>query len=261
MRTYEEYQQVKTLVDQGLNQCQVARATGIPRGTLRGWLKRGFCPQTGISKTRAMPDASTYLNQSEDRRKAYSFILGEYLGDGCIRTMPRGVYRLDIYNDRKYEGLNQLIETRMKSILPDNKVTRLPHGSNCWDIAVYSKNLPVLFPQIGKGKKHLRKIELTPWQLEIVDAYPHEFIKGLLYSDGSIYQHSHDNGKYVYLCYHFINKSRDIVDYYTRSLKQVGITKKPRWDAKRGIWVVVLYWREDCDVLSTFVSRKHDIVP
>ncbi len=41
-----------------------------------------------------------------------------------------------------------------------------------------------MFPQDGPGKKHERPIALEPWQQEIVDAHPWEFIRGLIHSDG-----------------------------------------------------------------------------
>lgn len=260
MRTRDEYERVSQLLSNGLNQCEVSRQSGIPRGTIRDWIKRGFCPRTGTKNDLRQIiriDPASYLARNEDLKRAYSFVLGEYLGDGCIRTI-NNTYRLDIYNDKKYEGLNRLIEQQMKIVFPENRVTRINHGG-CWDIAVYSNQIPNLFPQMGKGKKHDRKIQLTTWQSEIVNSYPHEFIRGLFYSDGCIYQHAHDDGKYVYTCYHFINKSRDIIDCLTRSLAIVGIIKDARWDVKRKIWVINIYDRERCNKLAEFIPSKQSL--
>jgi hypothetical protein len=39
-------------------------------------------------------------------------------------------------------------------------------------------------PQDGPGRKHERKIELEPWQHEIVNNYPGDFARRLFHSDG-----------------------------------------------------------------------------
>jgi hypothetical protein len=43
---------------------------------------------------------------------------------------------------------------------------------------------PILFPQHGPGRKHLRPIILEPWQRAIVERHPAEFVRGCLESDG-----------------------------------------------------------------------------
>ena len=40
------------------------------------------------------------------------------------------------------------------------------------------------FPQHGPGRTHERPITLEPWQQEIVDRHPGEFVRGLIHSDG-----------------------------------------------------------------------------
>jgi hypothetical protein len=41
-----------------------------------------------------------------------------------------------------------------------------------------------VFPQVGPGPKHLRKIELAPWQWQLVERHPRELVKSLIHSDG-----------------------------------------------------------------------------
>jgi len=93
--------------------------------------------------------------------------LGLYLGDGSIATHPRQVFRLWIVCANAYPGLIQRCENAMAEVLP-NKVGRTPK-IGCTEVAAYSKHWPCLFPQHGPGKKHERRIELTPWQQELVD--------------------------------------------------------------------------------------------
>jgi hypothetical protein len=45
------------------------------------------------------------------------------------------------------------------------------------------KHWPCLFPQHGPGKKHLRTIELVPWQREIAGKEPGRLLRGLIHSD------------------------------------------------------------------------------
>lgn len=213
----------------------------------------------GVSKTRQIIDIKDYFT-TDKMKKAYAFVLGEYLGDGCIKTMKREVYRLDIYNDSKYEALNRLIAMKIQEVFPHNKVNRPLSSENCWDIYVYSKNIPTLFPQIGPGAKYKRKIELLQWQLDIIDEYPKDFISGLFYSDGSIYDHCQIiNGKeYKYVHYSFSNKSLDIVQYLLRSLKQIGV-EKDLYLHPRGHYIVQNFKKEQCKILAEFLPKRFDI--
>jgi hypothetical protein len=70
----------------------------------------------------------------------------------------------------------------MAEVLP-NKVSRTPK-IGCTEVASYSKHWPCLFPQHGPGRKHERRIELVPWQQELVDLDPRPLVRGLLHSDG-----------------------------------------------------------------------------
>jgi hypothetical protein len=47
-----------------------------------------------------------------------------------------------------------------------------PGGSNCVNLVSYWKQWPCLFPQHGRGRKHLRPIELADWQRSIISEDP-----------------------------------------------------------------------------------------
>jgi hypothetical protein len=47
-----------------------------------------------------------------------------------------------------------------------------------------SEALAVPVSQHGRGKEHLRKIELAPWQQVIASAHPERLLRGLIQSDG-----------------------------------------------------------------------------
>jgi len=92
---------------------------------------------------------------------AYAYLLGLYLGDACISTHPRGVYRLRITLDVRYPGIVQECEAAMQAVLPWNRVGCQLRKCNCFEVSAYSKSWPCLLPQHGEGKKHQRRIVLA----------------------------------------------------------------------------------------------------
>jgi intein-encoded DNA endonuclease-like protein len=83
----------------------------------------------------------------------------------------------------------------------------------------------LLFPQHGPGLKHERRIELEPWQREITHAYPREFIRGLINSDGCRFTNPvrHGDRLYTYPRYLFSNVSEDIKRLFCEHLDLLGI--------------------------------------
>jgi hypothetical protein len=102
---------------------------------------------------------------------AYSYLLGLYLGDGCISVAgdrAKGVWKLRIMCADSWPGLIQECAHAMRAIRPDNKVMMI-QCQGCTEVLSCSRHWPCLFPQHGPGKKHLRRIELAEWQQVIVD--------------------------------------------------------------------------------------------
>jgi hypothetical protein len=81
MRTDEEFRGVRTLIGQGLNDCEIARLTGIPRRTIRDWRQDRREERNGER-------ASSYAFDMLPR-DSYAYLLGLYLGDGHISRFPR----------------------------------------------------------------------------------------------------------------------------------------------------------------------------
>jgi hypothetical protein len=71
----------------------------------------------------------------------------------------------------------------MSAVRPDNKV-RTQQQVGCTEVISHSKHWPCLLPQHGSGRKHLRTIDLQPWQRTIVMENPGCFARGLFHSDG-----------------------------------------------------------------------------
>jgi hypothetical protein len=185
VRSRAEVAFVLELVRAGWNDCEIARETAIPRRTIRDW-RTGRTPDFDRLRTRPSPNARSCAVCRGDPlslpQSAYTYLLGLYLGDGCIATHPREVFRLRIVCADAYPELIQRCETAMAEVLP-NKVSRTPK-IGCTEVAAYSKHWPCLFPQYGPGRKHERRIELAPWQQGLVDQDPRPLLRGLLHSDG-----------------------------------------------------------------------------
>jgi hypothetical protein len=238
VRSRAEVAFVLELVRAEWNNCEIARETGIPRRTIRDW-RSGRIPDFDRVRTRRSPYAQSCRicggDPSNLPQGAYTYLLGLYLGDGFISTHHRQVFRLRIVCANAYPGLIQRCESAMAEVLP-NKVSRTPK-IGCTEVASYSKHWPCLFPQHGPGKKHERKIELTPWQQELVDLDPRPLVRGLLHSDGCRVL-NWVNGT-PYPRYHFTNVSADIRGIFGRACDQLGVDWRPnnRWSlsvARRG---------------------------
>jgi hypothetical protein len=160
---------------------------------------------------------------------AYAYLLGLYLGDGCISPHPRGTgYYLTIACADAWPGLVQQCREAISRVRPGIGVyARQKQG--CSMVTSYYRHWPLLFPQHGPGKKHERPIVLEPWQQAIVDAHPWEFIRGLIHSDGCRITNwttrvvAGERKRYEYPRYFFANKSDDIRKLFTDALDLVGV--------------------------------------
>jgi hypothetical protein len=120
------------------------------------------------------------LNLEEE---PYSYLLGLYLGDGCISRHPRS-YKLRIVLDQKYPGIIAECAAAMAAVLP-NRVGQA-QKIGCIEVWSYSQHWPCLFPQHGSGVKHKRRIILEPWQTWVaVERQSHHLLRGLMHSDGA----------------------------------------------------------------------------
>jgi hypothetical protein len=194
----------------GLNAAQIADIAGIPRSTVREWIRKPRSPRE-----------TTTFDPAQLPRAEYSYLLGFYLGDGSISCHPREVYRLRIVTDARYPKVIAECVAAMRAVMPNNRVLveKLPYRAVV--VGCYSKNWPLLFPQHGPGRKHERKIELAPWQQEIVDRFPREFLRGLIHSDGCRVL-NRVNGK-DYPRYFFTQVSDDIRGIFCEACGQLGI--------------------------------------
>jgi hypothetical protein len=211
MRAPEEVATVLELVRAGLNDCEIARRTGIPRGTIRCW-RIGRVPNFQRSRAVCPVCAEDPLALPQS---PYTYLLGLYLGDGCLAAHPRDVYRLRISCASAYPELIRRCEQAITEVLPVkiNKVRR----QGCFEVYSFSKHWICLFPQQGPGRKHQRKIELAGWQQELIDVDPRPLLRGLLHSDGCRVLNWVKGTSYPR--YHFINVSSDIRAIFRRATR------------------------------------------
>ena len=201
MRPAGQVDLVAYLAERGLSQNRIAAVTGIPRETVRMWLA-GALPRTAACCELPRRVAGA----------AYSHLLGLYLGDGHI-SLHRLTPRLRIFYDARYPRLIGEGVRSMRAVLPPTRVrAHRASSDNCVVVSSYSRRWLCLLPQHGPGRKHERRIELVPWQLEITRGYPEMLIRGLLQSDGSRFINPVTAGgrRYEYVRYYFTNESEDI---------------------------------------------------
>jgi hypothetical protein len=164
VRSAAEVGFVLELVRAGGNDCEIARETRIPGGTVRDW-RTGRTPDFGRrTGTCAVCSGDTQALPLP----ACPYLLGLYLGDGCLSAGPRRVQAPNRLRGA-VSGADPAVRT-CDGTGPSDKVGRArTTDERCCDVYSCSKHQPCLFPQHGPGRKHERKIELTPWQQELVD--------------------------------------------------------------------------------------------
>ncbi|WFB11850.1 LAGLIDADG family homing endonuclease [Streptomyces sp. LX-29] len=211
------------LVRQGHSLNFVSKETGISRSAIRAWRIR-------IEPAARTDECSmcTPVPRPPTEIEAYAYLLGLYLGDGCLSRQPNGCYALRIACANAWPGLIEACREAVRKVRPQNRVC-LAHKQGCVMVTSYSRHWPCLFPQHGPGKKHEREIALEPWQQRIVDAHPWEFIRGLVHSDGCRITNwttrmvGGERKRYEYPRYFFTNKSEDILRLYADALDAVGV--------------------------------------
>ncbi|MDX2297665.1 MULTISPECIES: transcriptional regulator [Streptomyces] len=228
MYDVETRQRALALVAQGRSLNSVSKQTGISRAAIRSWQARPTPRLRRLApcaRCRPAPGAP-------DPADSYAYVLGLYLGDGCITRPPQHrTASLRITLDDAWPGVQQEAAAALRAVFPDNAIG-WARKVGCHDLKVYSKHLTCLFPQHGPGKKHERPIALEAWQQTIVTAHPWEFIRGLIHSDGSRITNwtekmsGGQRKRYEYPRYFFTNSSADIIALFTDALDRVGVEWK-----------------------------------
>lgn len=108
------------------------------------------------------------------------------------------------------------------------------------------------------GRKHTRRIELEPWQQEIVAEHPRQLLRGLFHSDGCRVANrirrrfATEAKEYEYPRYFLTNRSADILSLCGATLDQLGIA----WKYSKS-YVISVARREAVAALDEFVGPKY----
>lgn len=211
------------MASDGRRPAEIARLLEVPRRTVVDWVE---------GRTPRREPAALLPVQAVELPLSYPYLLGLYLGDGCLSVHPRGVFRLRISLDQKYPGIVEECAAAIADAMPASRVGRRMTPDNCCEVSSYSKRWPLFFPQHGPGKKHLRPIVLEPWQRECMELAPELLLRGLIHSDGCRFMNTGRNWSSPR--YSFSNLSTDILAIFCEACDLYGV----RWTtAPRTIYV------------------------
>jgi transcriptional regulator with XRE-family HTH domain len=257
MHDPSEVDAVLELLATGLSDYEIARRSGVPRGTVWRW-HRGGAPGSIDRRQGGCPDCGESPHEFDALPAGrYAYLLGQYLGDGTIFGNARSP-SLRIYSDAAYPGLIDECYAALVAIRgrpprlwrhPVRRLVTITSGWRAW---------PCLFPQHGPGPKHLRRIALTEWQREITGRHQRELLRGLIHSDGcrclNRFETRLPSGRvatYEYPRYFFSNLSQDIRRIFCDHCDQLGI----RWTQSNPRNISVSH-RDSVAMLDQFVGPK-----
>ncbi len=237
---------------QGLIDREVAQLTGVSIGAVQKW-RTGLRRVPGAGSRTDCPRCSgAPLDEP-----AYAYLLGLYLGDGCLTRGRREVFALCLQCSDDWPGLLEAAKSAMAAVMPMSRVFGVKR-QGCTEVKSTSKHWPCLFPQHGPGRKHERKIELASWQQAVVDRCPGELVRGLFHSDGwrgvnRVRRRWADSDHwYEYPRYLFGNESKDILAICGQALDQLGVAW--RYSRRNAISVAR---RDAVARLDEFVGPKY----
>jgi hypothetical protein len=232
----------------GATGSEIGRTTGVPQRTVAHWIAgwQGRPRSRGLRLEDPPP-------WPPDLR-AYSYLLGLYLGDGHIASLRGSTYILRVTLDAAYPRIAAEAMLAIRRVLP----TRNPRVGRMRDVRAFrvecnSRWWPDLLPQHGPGRKHKRKIALEPWQLLITRTHPHELLRGLIQSDGCRYIANQRQGPrtYSYPRYAFANRSQDIQRIFCDHADLLGIA----WTQASANQIQIAR-RDAVSTLDAFVGPK-----
>ncbi len=152
------------------------------------------------------------MNDLAKRNLAY--VIGAALGDGNLSNPNGRATRLRITCDAKYPNLANELAEALKTLFPKNKVSFVVGPKDTYfNLSVYSNKLNDLMPwKVHGGSKFLQKARVPQWVLDN-KTYSAACLKGLLQTDGSIYE---DRG------YKMINFTNNII-YLAQDVKTMFV--------------------------------------
>jgi DNA-binding transcriptional regulator WhiA len=158
------------------------------------------------------------MNRSQ--RKVLAYVVGVALGDGNLSNPNGRATRLRITCSSSYPKLAREIIENIQILLPHNKISivRVPHKNTYFNISVYSNKLNEWMPwKVGRGSKLQQRAHVPAW-IQKDKKLSKECLRGLLQTDGSIYQ---DRG---YLMVNFTNHVQPLAKDVSVMLTRTGFS-------------------------------------
>ena len=145
------------MLNEGLSQAEIARRTGVSRAQVRDWQRSGI--EAVLSSP--MRTASAREPHPVDECDAmidvpiapYVYLLGQYLGDGCISTKWRGHPKLRISTCDDYPVIRSECIAAIRAVAPSSGIGVIQR-EGCSEVAASSMHWPLSLPQHGPGVKH-----------------------------------------------------------------------------------------------------------
>jgi len=251
----ETVREVFRLHDERVDGRAISLATGVSYTQVRRWLERGL--EAVLSSPMRRPAVPHHADWCASRDgldgRAYSYLLGQYLGDGTIVKVGR-CQRLEIMTTEAYPGIRSEVHDAIERVLGRRGNERRP-SDGVVRVTSYSSHWSCLFPQHGPGRKHLRPILLEPWQIGIaLDAHPAALLRGLVHSDGcrNINWATAGARRYEYVRYSFSNRSADIHGVFAAACDRLGVDWR-----RSGRWTTSVSRRESVATLDELIGPKY----
>jgi hypothetical protein len=251
-RPQADFELAMRLMRKGFGDTQIARRTGIPRPTIAAWRH---------NRGRRYHDRLATANPAwrPPRAPEYCYLLGVYLGDGCLHTSRGGASSLVVSLDSSYPAIVNAVDTSIRDVFAGVPVARVfPKDANLVVLRASHPALPFAFPQHGSGRKHKREIRLTEWQRELTHAHPEQLLRGLIHSDGcrtiNRFKTKLPSGRvaeYEYPRYFFSNLSADIRAIFCAHCELLGV----RW-TQSNLRNISVSHRRSVALLDEFVGPK-----
>jgi hypothetical protein len=244
------FRDVLALSGRGLSDYEVARLTGVPRGTVLRW-------RHNPTRAERLLPIPTFWRPP--KAAAYCYLLGLYLGDGHLSCPIRGAPYLRFTLDERYTGIIEEACDAIRATAPKTRVRRYASGTG-GAVVLHATDAvwAAAFPQHGPGKKHHRPIRLARWQADLTRQYPRELIRGLIHSDGarvmnrfSVRLPSGRDGHYEYVRYFFSNLSSDIRRIFCQHCDLLGVG----WTQSNPRNISISH-RRSVAILDSFVGPK-----
>jgi hypothetical protein len=219
MRPSHEVDRVLGLVSEGRGAAEISRLTGIPRSTVRGW-RDGRLPR----QPSALNCLEEHLNTLDG--PAYAYLLGIYLGDGCISEYPRGVDRLRITLDAAYPGIVDECASALEAVAPGKRAYALRRrDQRTVEVSAYWKDWRCLLPQPGRVQSICVGSSSSGGSVASSPRTSNASFVGSIHSDGTRIVATERKRAYVRRAprYAFKNRSHDILELFRVACEMAGI--------------------------------------